>query len=32
MTPLLQQVLTDIDRLDPSEQLSVMGRLDLSEI
>lgn len=27
MTPLLQQVLTEIDRLDPSEQLSVMGRL-----
>ena len=27
MTPLLQQVLAEIDRLDPSEQLSVMGRL-----
>ncbi len=27
MTPLLQQVLTEIDQLDPSEQLSVMGRL-----
>ena len=27
MTPLLQQVLTEIDLLDPSEQLSVMGRL-----
>ena len=27
MTPLLQQVLAEIDLLDPSEQLSVMGRL-----
>ena len=27
MSPLLQQVLTEIDQLEPSEQLSIMGHL-----
>ncbi len=27
MSPLLQQVLTEIDRLEPSEQISVMSHL-----
>jgi hypothetical protein len=27
MSPLLQQVLTEIDRLEPSEQLSIMSHL-----
>jgi hypothetical protein len=27
MSPLLEQVLTEIDRLEPSEQLSVMSHL-----
>jgi Protein of unknown function (DUF2281) len=27
MSPLLQQVLTEIDQLEPSEQLSIMSHL-----